>query len=381
MTGLREPAGAAPQRWVLHVDMDQFIAAVELQRHPELIGRPVLVGGAGDPALGPLYAAGSAPDADPATQERRRALLAQRTVVSTASYEARAFGVHSGMPLRLAARKCPEAVLLPVDHPHYEAASARVMDTLRAVPGGVLEVLGWDEAFLGVVTDDPLGVARQAQGAVLEATGLHCTVGIGDTTVRAKIATSFGKPRGVFTLTAANWTQVMGDRPVTALWGVGPRVTRRLAALGITTVAELAAADESALVAEFGPAIGPHYRGLGRGDGRNTVSDEPRVARSHSRETTFQHNLEHWDEVTAELKSLTRKLFDDVVAEGQSVARVAVKVRYAPFFTVSKIAKLPAVTSDYDELEAGLLRVLDRFERDRPVRLLGVRAEFVRDDQ
>ena len=155
--------------WVLHVDMDQFIAAVEILRRPELAGLPVIVGGRGDPT--------------------------ERAVVSTATYEAREFGIRSGMPLKLAVRRCPDAVLLPVDAPAYEAASAVVMDTLRAIPGAVVEVLGWDEAFVGIETDDPEEVARTIQADVLEATQLHCSVGIGDTKVRAKIATEFGKPR------------------------------------------------------------------------------------------------------------------------------------------------------------------------------------------
>lgn len=117
-------------------------------------------------------------------------------MVSTASYEARAFGIGSGMPLKIAARKAPEdAVFLPVDHEAYASASADVMAALRTLPGIVLEVIGWDECFLGVTTDDPDRTARDAQAAVLEATGLHCSVGIGDNKVRAKIATEFGKPR------------------------------------------------------------------------------------------------------------------------------------------------------------------------------------------
>ena len=127
-------------RWVLHVDLDQFLAAVEVLRSPELAGRPVIVGGRGDPT--------------------------ERAVVSTASYEARAYGVHSGMPLKTAVRRCPDAVLLPVDFPVYEAASAEVMDTLRGLPGAVVEVLGWDEAFVGIETDDPETWARDAQAAV-----------------------------------------------------------------------------------------------------------------------------------------------------------------------------------------------------------------------
>jgi DNA polymerase-4 len=172
--------------WVLHVDLDQFIAAVEVLRRPELTGVPLIVGGRGDPR--------------------------ERAVVATASYEARAFGVGSGMSLRLAARKAPAAVILPVDAAAYEAASAQVMGVLRGMDGAVVEVLGWDEAFVGVRTGDPEAFARRVQAEVLAATRLHCSVGIGDNKIRAKIATGFGKPRGVFRLTAANWFEVMGHR-------------------------------------------------------------------------------------------------------------------------------------------------------------------------
>ena len=237
--------------WVLHVDMDQFIAAVEVLRHPELVGLPVIVGARGDPT--------------------------ERGVVSTASYEARAFGVRSGMPLRTAVRRCPDAVVLPVDKPAYDAASAVVMDTLRAVPGAVVEVLGWDEAFVGVEADDPEAVARRIQADVLAATDLHCSVGIGDTKVRAKIATEFGKPRGTFRLTRDNWFEVMGERPTGDLWGVGSRISQRLAALGVLTVRELAEAEDGVLAAEFGPQTGPWLGALGRGESSSAVDDTPWV--------------------------------------------------------------------------------------------------------
>ena len=148
------------------------------------------------------------------------------------------------MPLKTAVRKCPEAVLLPVDAPVYLAASEQVMSTLRGLDGAVVEVLGWDEAFVGIDTDDPQAFAQHIQAEVLAATSLHCSVGIGDTKVRAKIATDFGKPRGVYRLTRDNWFEVMGDRPTDAIWGIGTRIKARLADLGIHTVHDLATADE-----------------------------------------------------------------------------------------------------------------------------------------
>ena len=301
--------------WVLHVDMDQFLVAVELLRRPELVGLPVVVGGRGDPT--------------------------ERAVVSTASYEARAFGVRSGLALKLALRRCPEAVFLPVDFPVYEEASAQVMETLRATPGAVVEVLGWDEAFVGIETDDPLAAARSIQARVLEATGLHCSVGIGDTLVRAKIATDFGKPQGTFRLTRDNWMEVMGERPTTALWGVGTKIGGRLEAIGLRTVADLAGADDEALVAAFGPSSGPHLGRLGRGGGRSRPDDTPWVARAHGRETTYQADLVDARRGRAALAELAARVVDDVRKEERAVQRVHLKIRFAPFFTFTKVAQAP----------------------------------------
>lgn len=344
--------GMGAPAWVLHVDLDQFVAAVEVLRRPELAGRPVVVGGRGDPT--------------------------ERGVVSTASYEARVFGVHSGMPLRIAARKLPDAVFLPVDTPEYEAVSDRVMTTLRSL-GAVVEVLGWDEAFLGATTDDPEALAHRAQVAVLAETRLHCSVGIGDNKVRAKIATEHGKPAGVFRLTAANWFEVMGDRPTIDLWGVGTKVSKRLTGLGVGTVRELADAPVDALVDEFGPRMGVWYHELGHGHGPTTVDDRPWVPRGHSRETTFQQNLTTPEQVRDAVRAMALQVAADVAADGRPVVRVALKVRYAPFVTTSVSRKLPAATRDAGvvvETAVALAETLD----DREVRLLGVRAEMVMPD-
>ncbi|HKT56968.1 MAG TPA: DNA polymerase IV [Microbacterium sp.] len=339
--------------WVLHVDLDQFIAAVEVLRRPELAGRPVIVGGRGDPT--------------------------ERAVVSTASYEARAFGVGSGMPLRIAARKAPDAVILPVDAPAYTAASEEVMATLRAQPGVVVQVLGWDEAFLGVRTADPEGFARRVQQAVLERTRLHCSIGIGDTLVRAKNATDFGKPRGTFRLTAENWRDVMDDRPTIALWGVGSKISKRLAAHGILTVAQLADADEAVLVAEFGPKMGPWFRQLGRGDGSSVVDDTPWVARGHGREITFHRDLTDRADIEQAARDLIEQVLEDVVAEGRPVVGVGLKVRYAPFVTKTLVHKV-APTFDRETVRAETMKLVARIEPDRPLRLLGVRAEMAMPD-
>jgi DNA polymerase IV len=372
--------------WVLHLDMDQFLAAVEQARRPELRGRPVVVGGDGDPA--------------------------KRGVVSTASYEAREFGVHSGQPLRTAARRCPDCVFLPVDADAYNEVSAVVMNVLRET-GCPVEVLGWDEAFIGVSTDDPEGFARGLVADVKAATGLDCSVGIGDNKLQAKIATSFGKPAGVGRLTTETWFDVLGDRPPDAIWGIGAKTLAKLATLGITTVRQLAAADMAGLAKVFGPTTGPWLVLLGNGRGESEVDPTPYVPRSHGREVTFQRNLADWTDVAQEISRLARQVAGEVTE--RPVARVVVKVRYAPFVTVTHGSPLPAGeqsppgvplphgeplplnetpesgagpgASDATDLAAAqaawaavieqtAAAALAKFTPDRPVRLLGVRAEF-----
>ena len=354
---------------VLHVDLDQFIAAVEMLRRPELAGRPVVVGGHGDPT--------------------------RRGVVATASYAARAHGVRSGMPLRTAARRCPDAVFLPADNAAYEAASATVMDVLADFgpsDGAVVEVLGWDEAFVGARfdgagTDAPEQLAERIREAVRTRTRLTCCVGIGDNLLKAKIATGFAKPpvrdeggatvgTGVFTLTAENWDTVMGDRPTQALWGIGAKTAAKLADRHLHTVRELAAADPAALAADLGPALGPWYVQLGRGVSRIEVRGEPWFARSRGHEETFAADLTDRAQVRAATARLARQVTTDVATEGRPVARVIVTLRFAPFTTRTHSLTLAAPTTDAPTIEAAALDLLDRFTSTRPVRLVGVRADF-----
>jgi DNA polymerase-4 len=342
-----------PRTWVLHVDLDEFIAAVEVLRRPELAGLPVVVGGRGDPT--------------------------ERGVVSTASYQAREFGVGSGMPLRTAARKCPDAVFLPVDKVAYDEASVGVMDTLRSF-GVPVEVLGWDEAFLAVRTDDPEAFAEDVRVRVLENTRLHCSVGIGDNKLQAKIATSFGKPRGVGRLTSDEWFEVMGERPTESLWGIGRKTANKLAELGIHTVRELAGTEAQVLADRLGPTMGPWYRRLGRGVDSSPVDATPWVARGHGRETTFQENQHDWAAVAEAVRELATQVTADIAAEGRPAVRVGMKLRYAPFETRSRSLTLPAPTSEAGVIADAAVELLARFDQTRAVRLVGVRAEMVPPD-
>ncbi|MBO0677407.1 DNA polymerase IV [Mycolicibacterium sp. S2-37] len=337
-------------RWILHVDLDQFLAAVELRRHPELEGLPVIVGGSGDP-----------------TEARK--------VVTCASYPAREFGVHAGMPLRAAARRCPDAVFLPSDPDAYDAASDEVMGLLRDL-GHAVEVWGWDEAYVGARVDDPIALAEQIRHVVAAGTGLSCSVGISDNKQRAKVATGFGKPGGVFMLTDENWMDVMGDRPVDALWGVGPKTAKKLAGMGITTVADLAGTDATVLTSTFGPTTGLWILLLAKGGGDDAVSAQPWVPRSRSHVITFPEDLTERTAMDAAVVELARRTLAEVVEQGRVVTRVAVTVRTKTFFTRTKIRKLPAPGVDADTITATALDVLGQFELDRPVRLLGVRLEL-----
>ena len=305
--------------WVLHVDLDQFLASVELRRHPELVGLPVIVGGSGDP-----------------TEPRK--------VVTCASYEARAFGVHAGMPLRSAARRCPDATFLPADPAAYDAASDEVMGVLRDL-GHPVEVWGWDEAYVGAGLADPAALAETIRAQIAAVTGLAASVGISDNKQRAKVATGFAKPDGVYTLTDANWMAVMGDRPVDALWGVGPKTAKKLAALDISTVRQLADADAELLTSRFGPRTGLWLLLLAKGGGDESVSAQPWIPRSRSHVVTFPRDLTDRAEMDAALDDLARRALADVVAQSRVVTRVAVTVRTSTFFTRTKIRKLDEPTT------------------------------------
>jgi DNA polymerase IV len=339
-------------RRILHVDLDEFIAAVEVLRHPELEGRPVVVGGDGDPT--------------------------KRGVVSTANYVARGYGIGSAMPLRTALKRCPGAVFLPVDSEAYLAASREVMDVLRSFDAVVVRVLGWDEAFMGVEASEPDVLARDVQARVLEKTQLWCSIGVGDTRLRAKLASGFAKPRGVFTLTRDNWVALVGAMPTETLWGVGVKTSRKLATLGLRTVDQLAAVDESLLAKAFGPRTGPWLRRLATGEDDGVVSDEPYVPRGHGHERTFQEDLVDPEEIRRELSRLVYELMEDLKGDGRPVVRVVVKARFAPFTTRQHGSKLAEPTNDRLVIERAAQEALARFDLDRPIRLLGVRGEFAR---
>ena len=250
---------------------------------------------------------------------------------------------------------------------------------------------GWDEAFLAADTGDPEQLAREIRSAIAEL-DLACAVGIGDNKLRAKLATGFAKSvgkgadatgpgdsagTGIFRLTADNWAELMAHRPTSSLWGVGARIAKRMESLGITTVAQLAAADREVLAAEFGPNTGPYLWVLGHGAGDTDVVTEPRVPVGHSKSETFPTDLTERAEIDAAVVRLATAVAEEVAATGRITQRVGVTVRTKTFYTRTKQRKLPAPTTDVAEIVQIALEVLGRFELDRPVRLLGVRLELV----
>jgi DNA polymerase IV len=252
------------------------------------------------------------------------------------------------------------------------------MDALRMLPA-VVEVAGWDEAYLEVQSEDPEALAAEIQRTVRRATGLSCSVGIGDNKLRAKIASGMRKPGGVFRLTRSNWSAVMDGRSPEALWGIGRKTARRLAEAGLRTVGDLARADAAALATVFGPNTGPWLRRLAEGEGTWEVSSKPYVAKGRGKERTYQQDIAERDEVAREIRRLSRELADEIGGK-RPVVRVVVKVRFAPFFTRTHGVSLARPSKDPEAIAEAAMSALGRFELDRPVRLLGVRAEFASED-
>jgi DNA polymerase-4 len=336
-------------RTILHVDMDAFFAAVEQLRRPELRGRPVVVGGDGDPR--------------------------KRGVVSTASYEARTYGIHSAMPLRTAFNLCPKAVFLPVDFKAYREVSERMHAILRETRARV-ESLGLDEAFLDV-SDLPepgeaiAGAIRQRIAGELD---LTATVGVGPNKLVAKIASGLNKPDGL-TVIAADEVEVrLAPLPATVLWGVGPKTAAALLeAFGVKTVGDLAALPLERLTEAYGPRHGAYLHRIARGIDDSPVETEWEP-KSLSRERTFQVDLRRLETIREMIARLAAEVAADLRQEGYRAANITLKVRFATFRTLTRSRTLEAPTDEGEAIAQVAVALLDRVTVDRPVRLLGVRA-------
>ncbi|MCS4503429.1 DNA polymerase IV [Arhodomonas aquaeolei] len=336
----------APNRTIMHVDMDAFFASVELLRRPELAGQPVVVGGRGEPN--------------------------RRGVVSTATYEARQYGIHSAMPLRRALELCPHAVFLPVDLAAYRAASTEVFALLRELSEHI-EPVGLDEAYLDVShrPEPPRTLGAELKARIHSRTRLTGSVGLAPNRLLAKIASDLEKPDGLTELTLDDVPDRVWPLPVRTLHGVGPRTEERLADLGIETIGDLAATPVERLATAF-PAN--HAQALSeRAHGHDERPVAPRRQRkSIGRETTFQKDCRSSARLAWLAEEMLTGLVPRLTERGLRARTVTVKIRYRDFVTQTRSLSLNEASADPDTLAAAVQECLRQHTLHRAVRLLGV---------
>jgi DNA polymerase IV len=329
---------------IAHVDVDAFYASVELLRRPELRGKPVVVSGNGP-----------------------------RAVVTTASYEARQYGIGSAMPTARALRLCPHAILIPPDFTAYRAASGKVMDIVRAQVERV-EVVGLDEAYLdldGLVA--PKSAMRRMVSEIREATGLTASVGVGPNKLVAKVASDAEKPAGFVVLSREQACARFAGAPPGLVPGIGPKTVARLERLGIRTLGQLAATEEAVLVEHFGGNHGPDLRRRALFHGADGVTTH-RLAVSESCERTFDRDVADPLELEGRLTGLATELSRRLVKQDRRGRTIGIKVRLDDWTTVTRARTLPAATNDAAVLGGVALELLREYAPGRPVRLLGVRV-------
>ena len=324
--------------------MDAFYVSVELRRRPELRGLPVIVAGTGP-----------------------------RSVVTTASYEARRFGVGSAMPAARARRLCPHGVFLAPDFAYYREASREVMASVRALVDDV-EVIGLDEAYLDLTgLPAPHAAMRRLAANIERATGLGCSIGIGPNKLVAKVASDAEKPRGFVVLTREQARERFGASRCALVPGIGPKTADRLRALGIETLAALAAAPNEQLTPHFGSRVAAELQRRARFEDDSPVTQERKVV-SESRELTFDEDIRDPERLEAILDELVEHLCAGLVAQRRRGRTIGIKVRLDDFSTHTRARTLPEAVSSADRVGPVALDLLRRFAPPRPVRLLGVRV-------
>jgi DNA polymerase IV len=329
---------------IAHLDVDAFYASVELLRRPELRGKPVIVSGNGP-----------------------------RAVVTTASYEARRFGVGSAMPTARARRLCPDAILIPPDFTAYREASAKVMATLKEHVERV-EVVGLDEAYLDLDgLHSPRAAMRRLVATIKERTGLTASVGIGPNKLVAKVASDAEKPCGFVVLSREEACARFAGAPPRLVPGFGPKTVERLERLGLTTLSAVAAAPDELLAQQFGANHGPDLRRRAQFFGSEHLTLE-RVAVSESRETTFDRDIADHLELEGRLTTLAGELCGRLAKQDRRGRNIAIKVRLDDWTTVTRARTIAAPTNDAGVVGGVALELLREYAPARPVRLLGVRV-------
>jgi DNA polymerase-4 len=370
----------APRRWIAHLDMDAFYASVELLRYPELFGQPVVIGAGRrhQPVV----------QADGTRRYSRLADYAGRGVVTTATYAARDFGVHSGMGLMKAALRAPKAVLLPVDFEQYRHYS-RLFKAAVAEVAPVIEDRGIDEIYIDLSdvpgAQDSVGhdgsggvraVAQQIRINVHRATGLSCSIGVTPNKLLAKLASELDKPDGLTVVTHADLPARIWPLPVRRVNGIGPKAAARLAGLGVQTVGELAGRQAGWLIEHFGRNYGRWLHEAAHG-----IDDRPLVTHSEpvsmSRETTFErdlHAVRDRSELTRVFTELAAQVAQDLQRKGYAARTVGIKLRFEDFKTVTRDLTLDRPVADAAAIREAAGQCLKRVDLGRRLRLLGVRA-------
>ncbi|HEX3802409.1 MAG TPA: DNA polymerase IV [Solirubrobacteraceae bacterium] len=339
------------ERCVAHMDMDAFYVSVELRRRPELRGRPVIVAGVGP-----------------------------RSVVTTASYEARRFGVGSAMPASQARRLCPQGIFLPPDFPYYRAASAEVMGVVRRNVETV-EVIGLDEAYLELTgLPAPKAGMRRLVAEIKEATELTASVGVGPNKLVAKVASDAEKPHGFVVMTREQACMRFAGAPCKLIPGIGGKTAERLQGLGVATIADLARAEIETLRLAFNARTALHLQALARFEHDGAVTEERKVV-SESRERTFDYDVDGVAELEAILTALVDQLCAALARQGRRGRTVGIKVRLDDFSTHTRARTLTVPVNGVEDVGRVALELLRGFNAPRPVRLLGVRVAGLTSDE
>ncbi|MGH8537304.1 MAG: DNA polymerase IV [Gammaproteobacteria bacterium] len=335
-------------RRILHIDMDAFFAAVEQKRNPDLAGKPVVIGGRGDPR--------------------------ERGAVATASYEARNYGIHSAMPLRAAFRLCPQAVFLAVDYELYARVSAIIKTILQEFTP-LVEDAGLDEAYLDITGLEPAPeqIASRIKQRIRERTGLSCSIGIAPNKLLAKICSDLDKPDGLTVLTEAELKTRIWPLPVRSIPGIGPVTAERLVPMRVTTIRQLARLPLADLVKDFGPSRGEFLYLASRGIDRRPVVTH-REPKSHSRERSFQHDIGDPETLASVIATLATEVADDLRKDGYGGRTVAVKVRFSNFETHTREKTLDQPADSSDLIRQAALDCLRRVALSKKVRFIGIRV-------
>jgi DNA polymerase-4 len=335
-------------RRILHLDMDAFFAAVEERRNPGLRGKPVVIGGGGDPS--------------------------SRGVVATASYEARKYGIHSAMPLRTAYRLCPKAVFLPVDYDEYVQYSALFKAVLHRF-GAAMEDVGIDEAYLDLSEIDRPSeeIAAEIKKQIFDETGLTCSIGIAPNKLLAKIASDMRKPDGLTILAEEDVPLRIWPMPARKLLGVGPKSEAHLKRIGVETIGQIAALPLERLTEEFGPSWGRYLYDASRGidDSLVVTHWEPR---SMSREMTFESDVRDWQVIARTMAELSKDVVRALRGDGYRGRTVTLKIRFSDFETHTRSISLKELTDSEETIRRTAFECLKKVELKKRVRLIGVRV-------